>query len=482
MSYYDDLGLPFDASPEQIREAYFEAVRYLHPDVNPDPNVREEFLQVQKAYETLSNVKSKSDFDHQLTIEQKNASISLEVHFSRPTIRRMHEPQLIYALMTLVSTEEPKPEDIPPRDLCLVVDRSTSMQGMRINVLKANILQLVKDLNPNDQISIVTFSDRASIVVPKSRIMNLRSFENKIRSIETGGGTEILQGLQMGLEELRYGIRTDASSQLILLTDGHTYGDEKGCLRLARESAKENIIISALGIGGEWNDEFLDRLTALSGGSTMYVSSTEDLSKYMMQKVNFSKMVYARGIKYRFSKDDAVKLRYAFRLYPEITPLPIDTNPINFGNLLSKNSLSILFEFVIEDTASLEEFVRLGSGFLEYYTFQNPEARRLFISMKRPINDTEETEQPPPAILNAMSRLTLYRMQDRVREEVKAGDLPSAQRHLNKLATNLLSQGNTSLAHVVLKEMKHLEKTRNFSEDGDKRIKYGTRSLLLPSG
>ena len=482
MNYYDELGLPFDASPEQIREAYFEAVRHLHPDVNPDPNVREEFLRVQEAYETLSNIESKSKFDRKLTIEEKTASISIEVQFSRPTIRRMHEPQLIYALMTLVSTDEPKPEDIPPRDLCLVIDRSTSMKGMRIDVVKANILQLTKNLNPNDQISIVAFSDRATIVVPKSKIVNLRSFESKIRSIETGGGTEILQGLQMGLEELRYGIRADVSSQLILLTDGHTYGDEKGCLRLAKESAKDNIIISALGIGGEWNDEFLDRLTALSGGSTMYVSSTEDLSKYMMQKANFSKMVHARGIKYKFSKDDAVKLRYAFRLYPEITPLPIDTNPINFGNLLAKSSLSILFEFIIEDSAALEEFVRLGSGFVEYYPSVKSEARRLFVSMKRHILDAEEIEPPPLAILNAMSRLTLYRMQDRVREEVKAGDLPSAKRHLNKLATNLLSQGNTSLAHVVLKEMKHLEKTRNFSDDGDKRIKYGTRSLLLPSG
>jgi len=137
---------------------------------------------------------------------------------------------------------------------------------------------------------------------------------------------------------------------------------------------------------------------------------------------------------------------------------------------------------MVEDTGELEDHVRLGSGFIEYDPTMHQEARRLFLSMKRPISNVVEHEAPPPAILNAMSRLTLYRMQDRVREEVKAGDLSGAKQHLKKLATNLLSQGNADLARVVLNEVKHLEETQYFSDDGDKRIKYGTRSLLLPSG
>ena len=482
MNQYAVLGLPFDASQEQIREAYFVAVRHLHPDVNPDPNVQEEFLRVQEAYETLSDIQLRKKHDRALSPEEKKFPISIDIQFSRPAIRRLNEPQLIYSLVTLTSSTEPKPEDLPPRHLCLVVDRSTSMQGNRIEVVKANIIRLINDLNPQDQISIVTFSDRANLVIPGSKIKNLHSFENRIRAIDTGGGTEILQGLQMGVDELRYANNQGVFTHLILLTDGHTYGDEKQCLQLAKESSKENIVISALGIGGKWNDEFLDRLTALSGGSAMYVSSTDDLSKHMMQKINSSKLVYARGIKFDFSKDDAVKLRYAFRLYPEINPLLIDTVPLNLGNLLAKGSLSILFEFLIENSMEIEDFVRLASGFVEYSAFAHRNISRLFVSMKHPVSDTPQTQLPPPAILNAMSRLTLYRMQERVREEVKAGDLSNATRHLKKLATNLLSQGNSGLAHVVLREVRHLEETHQFSDDGDKRIKYGTRALLLPSG
>ena len=66
------------------------------------------------------------------------------------------------------------------------------------------------------------------------------------------------------------------SRHLVLLTDGHTYGDEENCYALARNAAEQGIIISALGIGHEWNDLFLEHLTAITGGSTLLVTSKED--------------------------------------------------------------------------------------------------------------------------------------------------------------------------------------------------------------
>ncbi|HMN62059.1 MAG TPA: hypothetical protein PJ988_16940, partial [Anaerolinea sp.] len=57
-----------------------------------------------------------------------------------------------------------------------------------------------------------------------------------------------------------------------------------------------------------------------------------------------------------------------------------------------------------------------------------------------------------------------------------------ATKHLHYLATHLLSQGDRELAHTVLMEAEHIQQSRRFSKEGDKKIKYGTRALLLPSG
>jgi Ca-activated chloride channel family protein len=80
-----------------------------------------------------------------------------------------------------------------------------------------------------------------------------------------------------------------------------------------------------------------------------------------------------------------------------------------------------------------------------------------------------------------MSALTLYRIQERARLDVREGRYREATRRLQNIATHLLARGERDLAQTVLKEATHIQEQHSFSEDGDKRIKYGTRALLLPS-
>jgi len=78
-----------------------------------------------------------------------------------------------------------------------------------------------------------------------------------------------------------------------------------------------------------------------------------------------------------------------------------------------------------------------------------------------------------------MSKLTLYRIQEKARQEVECGELQHAKRHLHHLATSCLAQGNRDLARAILMETEFIQENRHFSQEGDKRIKYGTRNLLL---
>lgn len=81
-----------------------------------------------------------------------------------------------------------------------------------------------------------------------------------------------------------------------------------------------------------------------------------------------------------------------------------------------------------------------------------------------------------------MSQLTLYRMQEKAQNEVKAGHIEHATKYFNYMATHLLSQGNRELAHAVLMEAEGIKINNQSSSEGSKRIKYGTRALLLPAG
>ncbi len=61
--HYEVLGVPRDASTEEIKKAYRRLARQLHPDVNPDPATQERFKKVTNAYEVLADARKREMYD-----------------------------------------------------------------------------------------------------------------------------------------------------------------------------------------------------------------------------------------------------------------------------------------------------------------------------------------------------------------------------------------------------------------------------------
>ena len=62
--YYEVLGVSKDASVNDIKLAYRRLARKLHPDLNKtDPKAKEKFIELQEAYEVLSDEQKKQNYD-----------------------------------------------------------------------------------------------------------------------------------------------------------------------------------------------------------------------------------------------------------------------------------------------------------------------------------------------------------------------------------------------------------------------------------
>ncbi|GAB4573056.1 MAG: VWA domain-containing protein [Anaerolineales bacterium] len=483
--YYSVLGVLRDATQEEIKRAYLESAQRLHPDKNVAAGETELFLDVQQAYEVLSNPARRSQYDATLPpqVVEKNKFIRHEVFYSRPGLVHLKEDQLLYVLLEIEPAEKQSASlPAPPLNLCLVLDRSTSMQGEKMDTLKSTAVQLIRSMRPQDVLSVVSFSDRAEVVVPASISLDKRKQESSVQMIQPSGGTEIYQGLEAGLREIRRTLDPSRVNHIILLTDGNTYGDEQKCLKLAEEAAAFNVGITGMGIGHEWNDIFLDMLAGKTGGSSVYITQPKDIERFLVEKFKALTNTYADEVTLEFKEQENIRINFAFRLQPEGGQIEVNST-LRLGPILRETPLHVLLEFIVSPDALKGDQVLFLDGYLKAsITSQTLPCPPIRLRLTRSLNQNPLADSPPTKVLKALSRLTLYRMQERAQVAASEGQFDVAARHLQNLATHLLSQGEHAVAKTALLEAQNLENMRSWSESGSKDIKYKTRALLLGSG
>lgn len=482
-SYYTSLGLPIDATQEEIRHAYREAARRLHPDTNEEVGQTELFLEVQQAYDVLSNPVKKIAYDDTIpAVLKKPPEVTLNISYSRTTLPRILEAQKVYAFLEMNVKPDAVDPARPPLNLCLVLDCSTSMQGIQMDTVKSTAIELIHLLRSVDVFSVVVFSDRAEVLVPATIHMDPNQAETRIRMLHPHGGTEIYQGLEKGFAEVQRFQSRKYKNHIILLTDGRTYGDEEQSITLAQRAAEMGITISGLGIGSKWNDIFLDALASATGGNCEYVPKPKDIRKYLKDLFNSFNNSYANHVLINFTTGENAQLRDAFRLEPEAAPL--DTiSPMRLGSLPCDSVLSVLLEFEVGNIPAATGEVVLMEGWISLAVpSQDIPSTSLRLKLIRTTSSNVLNEMPSTTIVQAMSRLNLYRLQERARKDVGDGRIHDATHRLHNIATQLLAQGNQELARKVMAEANYVQKHLAFSEDGEKNLKYSTRGLLLPNG
>jgi Ca-activated chloride channel family protein len=478
--YYELLGLDRTATAEDIRDAYFELARATHPDTNPVPSAMETFLEIQEAYEVLRDPHKRRKYDSYLPGDAAGEpKIKITAKLSKSAIASMDEPQLLYALVDMECIASEEDHLLPQAHYCFVIDRSTSMSGERIEMVKANFKRILPKLHANDLVSIVTFSDWPEILCASSPVIQIDAIDEKIQGISCSGSTEIYKGLKAGVDLLRLGGIHNPALHLILLTDGRTYGDEEACLELARQAFTQGITISAMGLGHEWDDVFLDKLASCTGGSTVFVKSEEDLYNYLNHKIFLGNTIYAGNLRYEFKSDPDVNLKNVFRLQPELMPLDIKGD-IPLGDLAFGSKSQFLFEFVIGAIKSRKESIHLSRGRVKMDVYSaHTSTAKIRLNLSARLQDRVEKENPPVEIVKALSKLTLYQMQERNSRDVGNGEYHSAVKRMHYLASKLLSSGDRALARQILMEAENVNNQHSFSAEGEKRIKYGTRGLFL---
>ena len=165
----------------------------------------------------------------------------------------------------------------PPVAVEVVLDRSGSMDGDRLEVAKRAIDSLVTRLAPTDRLGVVAFDDEVSVVVPAAPLADKPAVRHAVASVFTGGTTNLSGGLLRGLQEARR-VAGDDGATVVVLSDGHANVGEVEPDRLGAVTAKareRRITTSTIGIGLDHDERVMASLARGGAGNAHFAEEAD---------------------------------------------------------------------------------------------------------------------------------------------------------------------------------------------------------------
>lgn len=169
-----------------------------------------------------------------------------------------------------------------PVNVAIVLDRSGSMGGDKIEHAKQAAIMAVERLNSNDIASVVAYDDTVRVVVPATKVQDKAAFRRAIGRIQVGGSTALFAGVAKGAKEVQKFLDRNRVNRVILLSDGLANVGPSSPAELGQlgaSLAKEGISVTAIGLGLGYNEDLMARLAGMSDGSHAFVENPEELAK-----------------------------------------------------------------------------------------------------------------------------------------------------------------------------------------------------------
>lgn len=214
-------------------------------------------------------------------------------------VLKANEKQTVWIRVGLKGARLDAGKKRPAANVAIVLDKSGSMNGEKMNQARAAAIDAVRMLNKDDIVSVVTYDSTVNVLVPATKLSEPEQVISKIRGIESGGNTALFAGVSKGAAEVRKFLDRKRVNRVILLSDGlaNIGPSSPGELgNLGKSLQKENISVSTLGLGLGYNEDLMMKLAAASGGNHEFIEKASELADIFRSEFNDVLSVVAQEI------------------------------------------------------------------------------------------------------------------------------------------------------------------------------------------
>jgi len=176
-----------------------------------------------------------------------------------------------------------------PLNLSLVVDRSGSMAGAKIDYTRRAAMMLVQNLGLNDTLSIVLYNDEVTTLLPPEKVQRKDIINQQVQRITPSGATNLSGGWLEGVKWVGQGIQPDQTNRVIIISDGlanRGVTDTEKLVSFAKQKYGEGVSTTTMGLGEDFNEDLLMQMANAGGGAYYYIENPEAMPTILNEELS----------------------------------------------------------------------------------------------------------------------------------------------------------------------------------------------------
>jgi Ca-activated chloride channel family protein len=240
--------------------------------------------------------------------------VTLNAHLVQDKVLQGSDGRVHLAL-TLQADEHFDPQSSEARnvDMVIVLDRSGSMKGRKINDARQAVLHLLSGLTAKDRFALVTYSDRVQQVsgLKYVSVDHGKQLKALVRNIRAGGGTNLGHGLQTGINIMLAAPENGNARKLILISDGLANKGITDATRLgqmAGVAVEKEFAVSTVGVGNDFNEQLMTTIADRGAGNYYYLENPLAFAEVFQKEFFYTRTTVATNVSISFPLGNGISV------------------------------------------------------------------------------------------------------------------------------------------------------------------------------
>lgn len=360
-------------------------------------------------------------------------------------------------LDVLIRIIPPAPENDlqrPPLNLCLVIDRSSSMKGRKIDYVKKAACYAIQQLLITDRVSVVVFDRAVCTLVDSTFALDKANIIHQIQQIQPGYGTALHAGWQAGAIQVIKHLNSQHLNRVILLSDGFSSVGENNPYVIATDVyglAQHGVSTTTMGVGNHYDEDLLTSMGKRGNGGYYYIQSPEKLPIIFRTELQDLMATVGHTVSLAIDPQGAVEIEDV------LNDLETDQRGrFQLPNLIMGNPMEVVVKLQVPPVPQTTDLCYFR---LNWRNPKEEELQKVWTSLRLPVINSASISEFPPHL--EVQQRTLLMMVARAKKEavrhLDRGDYDKASKLLKNARLQVLNAPQSPLLDKEAQALANLD-------------------------